>query len=320
MPLLSVVIPTHRRPRWLSGAVASALASECNGDVEVIVVPNGADDTWQYSLGGYADDHRVRIAPIDTPHANVARNAGAALARGEFIRFLDDDDELDAGISTLQIQVLRRSGAEICSGAVRVVDESGALLHRLQQRDSLDLVCAMARPRRVCLPTAHLFRRSAIADERWDETLPYEQDTDWMLRLCESRERAWASIPDDTGLWRQHGSGRTSKSISHHVRARTTVIRFFQALTRLDERGALDATRRDAFAEGLWEYVHHNFPKAPWYWTLAARRTRSLAPHRMPPDPFFSRRGVRAINPLVLEWLLLPKRWINIATRRGDDR
>ncbi|MDU7564520.1 MAG: glycosyltransferase, partial [Acinetobacter baumannii] len=47
-PLLSVVIPTFGRPEFLTRAIDSALQAVVNNsEVEVIVVPNGKDDSWR---------------------------------------------------------------------------------------------------------------------------------------------------------------------------------------------------------------------------------------------------------------------------------
>ena len=69
-PLISIVIPTAGRPDYLPRAVESAL--RCAGDcgTEVIVVPNGPDESWRASLGALLHNPSVRILPI--PMASLA--------------------------------------------------------------------------------------------------------------------------------------------------------------------------------------------------------------------------------------------------------
>jgi glycosyltransferase involved in cell wall biosynthesis len=96
-PLVSVIIPTIGRPQYLPRAINSALTGIESKDVEVIVVPNGPDNSWQETLQPYHNNQSVRVIRIMEANANIARNAGLDEARGEFVRFLDDDDYLIPG-------------------------------------------------------------------------------------------------------------------------------------------------------------------------------------------------------------------------------
>jgi glycosyltransferase involved in cell wall biosynthesis len=92
MPLVSVVIPTLRRPQLLVRALRSAL-DQTHSPIEVIVVVDGPDEDTVAVLGSISD---ARLQVIVNPRsltAAGARNIGAATARGDWIAFLDDDDE-----------------------------------------------------------------------------------------------------------------------------------------------------------------------------------------------------------------------------------
>src|SRR3546814_303443 len=124
-PLLSVIIPTYKRPQYLPRAINSAVQAAPDGDVEVIVVPNGPDDSWKNVSKKYQSEPRVQWHSIATEHANVARNYGKQLARGKYIRFLDDDDYL-LPAATKQLGIAVNTKAEITSGSVDLVtDEIG---------------------------------------------------------------------------------------------------------------------------------------------------------------------------------------------------
>lgn len=90
-PLLSVVIPTWNRARLVCDAVRSALQQR-EGAVEVIVVDDvSTDRTAQLLKAGFGSSITVlRLEHRRGPGG--ARNAGARLARGEFVGFLDSDD------------------------------------------------------------------------------------------------------------------------------------------------------------------------------------------------------------------------------------
>jgi glycosyltransferase involved in cell wall biosynthesis len=88
---VSTIIPTIGRTS-LARAVESVLQQSLSeAEFEVIVVnDSGAplpEEGWQQS-------ERVRIVPTNRRERSVARNTGAAMARGHYLHFLDDDDWL----------------------------------------------------------------------------------------------------------------------------------------------------------------------------------------------------------------------------------
>lgn len=102
LPLLSVVIPTHERPKLLSQqAIESALQAAPDGHVELIVVPNGVDDSWREVANNFKNDSRVHWHPISKTHANVARNEGKYITSGKYLWFLDHNDDFLSGMEVL---------------------------------------------------------------------------------------------------------------------------------------------------------------------------------------------------------------------------
>ncbi|MGH2524992.1 MAG: glycosyltransferase family A protein, partial [Anaerolineales bacterium] len=90
----SVVIPTIGRAT-LGRSVQSVLAQDCGAaGFEVIVVNDSGrplpEAAWQRADG-------VRLITTNRRERSVARNTGAALAKGDYLCFLDDDDWLLPG-------------------------------------------------------------------------------------------------------------------------------------------------------------------------------------------------------------------------------
>lgn len=92
MPLVSVVIPTKGRPELLARAVESVLAQTI-ADLEIIVVVDGDDPATVERLGLITDSRlRFHVNAVSRGSGG-ARNQGGADAKGQWIGFLDDDDE-----------------------------------------------------------------------------------------------------------------------------------------------------------------------------------------------------------------------------------
>ncbi len=128
----SVVIPTHNRRDLLFGAVDSVLTWARTGRAEIIIVDDASSDgTQQAALEQYESDLAkgvVRFARLDAnTGATGAKNAGAALARGEWIVFLDSDDQLSHDGADA-IERFCHPGADLDLAFFRCVTEEGRLI------------------------------------------------------------------------------------------------------------------------------------------------------------------------------------------------
>jgi glycosyltransferase involved in cell wall biosynthesis len=94
MAIVSAVIPTRGRPELLRRAVRSALAQTLR-EIEVVVVIDGEDSVTRLAMKEWAQqDARVHVVALDVSvGGSDARNRGVDAASGEWIAFLDDDDE-----------------------------------------------------------------------------------------------------------------------------------------------------------------------------------------------------------------------------------
>jgi glycosyltransferase involved in cell wall biosynthesis len=89
MPLISAIIPVYNGEAFIARSVDSALAQDFS-DFEVIVVDDGSTDSTGLILSRYRD--KIRLVRQDNRGHPAAYNRGAALARGEYLAFLDADD------------------------------------------------------------------------------------------------------------------------------------------------------------------------------------------------------------------------------------
>jgi glycosyltransferase involved in cell wall biosynthesis len=323
-PLLSVVIPTHKRPQWLPRAIDSALQAAPDGDVEVIVVPNGPDESWKAVAATYAGEHHMGWHPVAIAHANVARNHGKQLASGKYIRFLDDDDYL-LPAAAQQLALLEATGAEVCSGRIENIDEDGGTHGLLSFPDTNDFVCSAVSFSGFALPTAHVYLRSCLENSAWDAALGRRQDYAWMLELASNREWKWVDLDKPVGAWFQHRGTRISHEKFMKEREQPVVDTLIALHRKLGEDKRLDSARSAAIANALWHHAHLGFPYHPRYWTGIARRAQSICPEARPPHPFFETGLMHAIDPVVGEWALLPLRKVvkaarSFAARQRDTR
>jgi len=314
-PLVSVVIPTANRSTYLARAVESALAGMGTGDVEVLVIPNGTDESWRQALRPYQDLPAVRVIRVTQANANVARNAGLAEARGELIRFLDDDDYLIPEGARKQYELIQASGADVVSGTIKLLDAHGQCFEIWKQPDVDDFCTAMLGPRRRCIPVAHVYRRSSLGQARWNPDTPVRQDVEWLLDLCAMSERRWKKTDDVVGVWQHHWKGRISSSVPFGDIRKHNVQMLWRTSEILSSTGRLNDERRRAAAEGLWGCVHSVFFLEPRYWSQVARRIRRFDATARPALAIYDFPLLRSLDPLLIQWIMFPKRWLFHHTR-----
>ncbi len=90
MPKVSVIIPTYNREKFVAKAIDSIL-SQTFRDYEIIVVDDGSTDNTRQILGPYGA--KITYLYQENSGVSAARNTGIQHATGEWIAFLDSDDE-----------------------------------------------------------------------------------------------------------------------------------------------------------------------------------------------------------------------------------
>jgi glycosyltransferase involved in cell wall biosynthesis len=192
-PTVSVVIPTRNRPALVVRAVSSALAQTFT-DLEVVVVIDGPDPATSAALATIADP-RLRAITLPSPVGGAeARNLGVGEGRGEFIAFLDDDDEwLPSKLST-QLAAARRSKVRFPVIACRVVARrpAGDELWPARQIGLNEPMCEYLLCRKTSLRQGEgfaqtstlLIHRELLFWVPFQSGLARHQDWDWIIRVA----------------------------------------------------------------------------------------------------------------------------------------
>lgn len=97
VPVLSVVIPTYRRPAILSACLEHLERQTIADRIEAIVVSDGHDPATVDAVGARAWKIPVIFREIPKSQQGAARNAGMKDARGDYVLFLGDDMLLTPG-------------------------------------------------------------------------------------------------------------------------------------------------------------------------------------------------------------------------------
>ena len=105
--LVSIVIPCYNAERFLAEALESAFL-QSYPSTEIIVVDDGSTDRTADLIRAYGDSVLADFGSHGG--ASAARNRGTALARGEFIQYLDADDLLTPDAVAHRVAALQKTG------------------------------------------------------------------------------------------------------------------------------------------------------------------------------------------------------------------
>jgi glycosyltransferase involved in cell wall biosynthesis len=287
---VSVIIPVHNRAGIVWRAIASVRAQGVE-DGEIIVVDDGSTDQVQDELDALRAAH---ITVVERPHGgpSTARNAGAAIATGKWLLFLDSDDELLPGAVDAFRQLAAPGTALVSAGLLRCTPDGERLVQPQPVPELGDVLLGS-------IPGSFLIRRTLFETiGGYDAALHFGENTDLLLRAAEyATARGVNVVAVDKPTVRysaatdQAGYDRARLSAAEHLLSRgrfdlvarptrarlhgiaavnasrcrnyAPAVRHAVAAVRLDPRQGRHVLRLGAALTG---------PLGRWWWSSARRR------------------------------------------------
>ena len=198
--MVSVIIPSYGQPVYLENAINSIL-SQTYSDWELIIVDDNNPDTLSRAeterlVNGY-DDKRIKyIKHPYNKNGAAARNTALKVARGEFVSFLDSDDEYFPNRLEECIKVLSSKSDNIAGVYTGCEFRRGGrtYLKYVDVKDGNFLVDTLACRFMFCTGS-NIFIRKSVAEEvnGFDEAFLRHQDYEFLVRIFERYD--WVAIP-----------------------------------------------------------------------------------------------------------------------------
>jgi len=132
MAKLSIVMPVYNSEKFLHKSV-DAILKQTFTDWELILVNDGSKDNSLAICQEYAGkDERIRVIDKKNEGAGPTRNAGIAVATGEYIVFPDSDDWLDEDAYQKTLERIEKSGVDLLIFGIRthVYDNEKGIVER----------------------------------------------------------------------------------------------------------------------------------------------------------------------------------------------
>ena len=208
-PQVSVVIPTYKHSQYVLATLDSVFA-QTHQNYEVIVINDGSPDDTAQVLKPLIEQNCIQYIEQANQGQAATRNRGLALARGEFIAFLDDDDLWPPDKLEWQVAFLNdHAEVSVVGGSVRIIDEAGEETgeERFPKKpvtfESLFSGCPFLSPGQTLIRASQLRQVGSLREDLWGV-----DDFDLWFRLLQNH--SITVLPRLSLLYRFHASNASN--------------------------------------------------------------------------------------------------------------
>lgn len=291
MSTISVIIPTYNCGAFITKAIDDALGQTI-APHEIVVVDDGSTDDTHEILKPYLEKDIVIYIRQENQGAPVARNTGIMAATGDYIAYVDADDELDPTNFEKCLTSLEANGADWCfTNLVRVrhTDDGIFREHARIQVPLHDVFHGILREDYIF--TNPFIKRQVLLDVgMYDARLKTREDWDLNIKLIENKY-PFCHIDEPLYFYNIRGTSL--------MRGRKRLINdcTLQVLRKHHKRIADGGDREAAviYAECLWwlakSYLTDSHAIAPFLSCVKESLTYDFNMKRLL-NPLFSRLGI----------------------------
>ncbi len=183
MPKISIIIPMFNAERTITRCLESVM-KQSESDFEAIIINDGSTDRCEELCKGYMVDKRIRLISISNQGVSTARNIGLDSSTGEYVTFLDSDDELFENSLEILLHTMENTHADLIVAGISIVEENIKTKefnfpNKLYASSELwTEICRDSQPWGYSF--AKLFKRSIIGNTRFQTNMNSQED----LRFC----------------------------------------------------------------------------------------------------------------------------------------
>lgn len=200
--LVSVIVPTYNRSKMLIKAIES-IFNQSYKNIEVIVIANGCTDDTDIIVGTLIKKYgKITFLNFTKPLGGAeARNKGLDVVRGEYIAFLDDDDEWLETKLEKQIKILKESDYCIVGCNFNEVYPNKIKIRKLQENVSF---FDMSYENLLGSYSFCMTKSIYVNKLRINKNLKANQDYDLWLKILESTNKTAYIIQEYLVNYYQH--------------------------------------------------------------------------------------------------------------------
>lgn len=290
--MISVIIPCYNSEQFVTRAIESVIRQTYK-DYEIILVDNGSTDSTKSILESYVERFPERIKALSEQKkgAPAARNKGLYEAKGEWLQFLDADDELLPGKLSVQFEKAERLEGNLVLGNLNL-----KFIEKGYKRDysfEKNNVWRGLIRSRLGKTSSLLWRKSAVIEAGgWDEQRTSSQEYDLLFRMLKRNDRVAFCEARQTNIYKQENSihitndkRRTAEVCKNNIQLRLDIRDYLRSENRLTRKLDYDVSAY------IYSYLMGFNKKLPEFVTTTLQQLQL----NLPPS-FFMKRSLRTIQ------------------------
>lgn len=196
MTLISVVIPTNNRSSLLLNAIKS-VQEQTYKQLEIIVIDDASTDDTKKVVNSIKDNRIKYFKNDNSQGGSYSRNKGIENSSGDYIAFLDDDDEWVPEKLYMQIKVIENDKkiGLVYTGAEIIYLPQNIKYYNKPNKQG-DLSQAIIKHNYIGTTSSVLIRKEILkASGGFDTRLPALQDYDLWIRICQKSRIGYVNQP-----------------------------------------------------------------------------------------------------------------------------
>jgi len=257
MSKVSIIIPVYNRAHLIKRSLSSVFRQTYRGDIEIIVVNDGSLDETSSAVhafveGNKAENRTIQLLEQKNGGPSCARNNGLKHANGDYISYLDSDDEYSENKIETDINIFK--SVPMCDVVISrwCIIKTTGLKSEYEYTDDgrhvYRFLCESGWP-----VGAATYKRSVVSEVgQWNECLNQYEDWDYHIRLGIKSQNV--SINPDASLFiHDHDCGRMSQKLrisSDYTSYVASIMPLYHAFDSLSR----DQLLRNVYKATIWNY------------------------------------------------------------------
>lgn len=188
LPLVSIIVPVYNRQEYIQRAIHSVI-NQIYDNWELIIVDDGSNDDSASLLEFYRTDS-PKIKVIYQSHKNLpaARNNGIKNSNGNYITFLDSDDEYEKNHIELRIDYLNKNPEiDFLHGGVHIIGNEF-----VPDKNDISKLIHLS----DCAIGATFFGKQKVFTELGGfKDIPYSEDSEFLERVIKNYQVKKVDFP-----------------------------------------------------------------------------------------------------------------------------
>lgn len=217
--MISIVIPAFNVENYIEDCIKSVIRQTYK-DWEILLIDDGSTDRTSIICESFALEYNnIKVYHTYNKGVSAAKNLGLTRALGDWIIFLDADDYWisDECLSTV-VKVISLHDVDILRYEYKAVDEKGIDLyaHSIEHKYSISNRVISSYPFFHTALNGEFFgwlcafRKDIILQHKFDESISYQEDVDFFIRLFAIRDYRCIYIPERFYAYRKRTQSLTT--------------------------------------------------------------------------------------------------------------